>query len=129
MEAESALVKMFNNVWPHLGERERRLVAASEARRIGRCGVSMVSRACGLSRVTITKGLRELDEPPLEPGKARRPGAGRPRVERLDPGLWSSLEEVLRETTMGESDPTLLWTNKSTRQIARELTIGHHPIS
>ncbi|MDR0550341.1 MAG: ISAzo13 family transposase [Deltaproteobacteria bacterium] len=129
MDAETALVKMFNNVWPHLGERERRLVAASEARRIGRSGVSMVSRACGLSRVTITKGLRELDEPPLEPGKARRPGAGRPRVERLDPGLWSSMEEILRDTTKEESDPALLWTNKSTRQIARELTLSRHPIS
>ncbi|MDR1606968.1 MAG: ISAzo13 family transposase [Deltaproteobacteria bacterium] len=129
METESALIKMFNHVWPHLGERERRLVAASEARRIGRCGVSMVSRACGLSRVTITKGLRELDEAPLEPGKTRRPGAGRPRVERLDPGLWSSLNEALRETTLEETEPALLWTNKSTRQIARELTIGRHPIS
>ncbi|MDR1872121.1 MAG: ISAzo13 family transposase [Deltaproteobacteria bacterium] len=129
MEAENALIKMFNNVWPHLGERERRLVAASEARRIGRRGVSMVSRACGLSRVTITKGLRELDEPPLEPGKARRPGAGRPRVERVDPELWTSLEDLLKETTKEDSDPALFWTSKSTRQIARELTGARHPVS
>ncbi|MDR2140177.1 MAG: ISAzo13 family transposase [Deltaproteobacteria bacterium] len=128
MDAETALIKMFNNVWPHLGERERRLVAASEARRIGRCGISMVSRACGLSRVTITKGLRELDEAPLEAGKTRKPGAGRPRMERLDPALWSSLEEVLGETRRGQTDPALLWTSKSTRQIARELTGGRHPI-
>jgi hypothetical protein len=128
METELALWKMFNNVWPHLGERERRLVAASEARRIGRKGISMVSRACGLSRVTITKGIR-LDEAPLPFGKTRRAGAGRPRVERVDPGIWSSLDSLLRQTTDTENDPALLWTTKSTRKLAQELTERRHRIS
>ena len=52
------LSAMFVDVWPHLGERERRIVAAAEARRFGRGGVTAVSRASGLSRVTITKGLK-----------------------------------------------------------------------
>ncbi|MDR1167019.1 MAG: ISAzo13 family transposase [Deltaproteobacteria bacterium] len=129
IETETALTKMFNNVWPHLGERERRLIAASEAKRIGRRGISMVSRACGLSRVTITKGIKELDEAPLEPGKTRRSGAGRPRVERVDPGIWLSLEDLLRETTQGEAEPPLLWTCKSTRRLAQELTAARHRIS
>ena len=130
METESALSKMFTNVWPHLGERERRLVAASEARRIGRKGISMVSRACGLSRVTITKGIKELDEAPLAPGKIRRSGAGRPRVERVDPGIRGSLEELIREDACGsESEPVILWTIKSTRRLAHELTAAQHRIS
>ncbi|MDR2611724.1 MAG: ISAzo13 family transposase [Deltaproteobacteria bacterium] len=128
-DTENALSKMFSNVWPHLGERERRLVAAGEAKRIGRRGISMVSRACGLSRVTITKGIKELDEAPLEPGKTRRAGAGRPRVERADPGIWNSLEDLLRETVRGETDPPLIWTCKSTRCLAQELTASHHRIS
>jgi hypothetical protein len=89
----------------------------------------MVSRACGLSRVTITKGIKELDEAPLEPGKTRRSGAGRPRVERVDPGIWASLEELIKETTKNEVDPPLLWTCKSTRYLAQELTAAHHRIS
>ncbi|MDR1546720.1 MAG: ISAzo13 family transposase [Deltaproteobacteria bacterium] len=129
METELALNKMFNNVWPHLGERERRLVAASEARRIGRRGISMVSRACGLSRVTITKGLKELDEAPLAPGKTRRAGAGRPRVEKVDPGIWRSLDGLMRETTCQETCPALLWSVKSTRRLAQELTADGHRIS
>jgi hypothetical protein len=128
-ETEISLTKMFTNVWPHLGERERRLVAAGEAKRIGRRGISMVSRACGLSRVTITKGIKELDEAPLEPGKTRRAGAGRPRVERVDPGIQASLEELMKETTRGEAEPPLLWTCKSTRYLAQELTAAHHRIS
>jgi hypothetical protein len=127
METESALSRMFTNVWPHLGERERRLVAASEARRIGRKGISMVSRACGLSRVTITKGIKELDEAPLAPGKVRRSGAGRPRVERVDPGIRGSLEALIREDS--GLDPPILWTLKSTRRLAVELTAAQHRIS
>jgi hypothetical protein len=129
METETALSKMFMNVWPHLGERERRLVAAGEAKRIGRRGISMVSRACGLSRVTITKGIKELDEAPLEPGRTRRAGAGRPRVERADPGIWDSLDALMRETTKDEPSPPLLWTCKSTRCLSQELTAALHRIS
>jgi hypothetical protein len=129
MDTEVSLSRMFNNVWPHLGERERRLVAASEARRIGRRGISMVSRACGLSRVTITKGIKELDEAPLAPGKTRRSGAGRPRVERVDPGIWSCLDQLMRDCAEADSAPNLLWTIKSTRCLAQELTDAQHRIS
>jgi hypothetical protein len=103
-------------------------VAASEARRIGRRGISIVSRACGLSRVTITKGIKELDEAPLAPGKTRRSGAGRPRVERVDPDIWACLEELLHESA-ASSSPNILWTVKSTRKLAQELTESHHRIS
>jgi hypothetical protein len=54
----------FDGIWPHLDERAKRLMAASEARQLGYGGVSEVSRACGLSRVTITKALAELDSAP-----------------------------------------------------------------
>ena len=66
-------------LWPHLNERSRRMLAATEALGIGYGGVSLVSRACGLSRVTITKGISELAEPPLPENP--RPSAGRWPVE------------------------------------------------
>ena len=56
----TALKQKVALLWPHLDERARRLFAASEARQLGHGGVSLVSRACGLSRVTITKGVEEL---------------------------------------------------------------------
>jgi hypothetical protein len=64
-----ALQQKVALLWPHLDERARRLFAASEARELGHGGVSTVSRACGLSRVTITKGLRELESSPLPAGR------------------------------------------------------------
>jgi hypothetical protein len=45
----------FRAIWPHLDERTRRLTAASEAKALGRGGVSLVSRAGGLSRKAIPK--------------------------------------------------------------------------
>ena len=77
MAQTDAMTQRGAHIWPHLDERARRMFAANEAREIGYGGVTTVSRACGLSRVTITKGLQELDAAPLAPGRVRRPGAGR----------------------------------------------------
>ncbi|MDR3221341.1 MAG: ISAzo13 family transposase, partial [Candidatus Accumulibacter sp.] len=38
---------------PRLDERSRRLVAAAEARSLGRGGIAAVSRASGLSQATV----------------------------------------------------------------------------
>ena len=104
-------------------------MAANEARAMGHGGVSAVSRACGLSRVTITKGMRELDEPPLPPGRIRRAGAGRPSLEALDPELTTALEMLVEPLARGDPESPLRWTNKGTRALAAELTAQRHPIS
>jgi hypothetical protein len=125
----SLLARKFAPIWAHLDERARRMVAANEARALGRGGVSAVSRACGLSRVTITKGIRELDEPPLPEGRVRRAGAGRPSLLTLDPELSVALEDLVEPVARGDPESPLRWTNKSTRTLAAELTALRHPIS
>ena len=75
MVSMRALKKKLRQMWPHLNERSRRMVAAAEAVQIGYGGVSLISRACGLSRVTITKGIGELAAAPLSEDRVRRPGA------------------------------------------------------
>jgi len=119
----------FAEVWPHLDERARRILAASEARQLGYGGVSTVSRACGLSRVTITKAMGELDAPPLTPGRIRRAGGGRPDLVTLDPALPDALEGLVEPLTRGDPESPLRWTSKSTRTLAAELTAGDHPVS
>jgi hypothetical protein len=116
-------------LWPHLDERARRLFAASEARQLGHGGVSLVSRACGLSRVTITKGLHELEEPPLPAGRVRRPGGGRPSLVVRDPALLHRLEALVEPLMRGDPESPLRWTSKSTRGLAAELAAQHYPIS
>jgi hypothetical protein len=44
------------------------MVAANEAMHDGYGGISRISRACGLSRGTITKAIRELGEDPIAAG-------------------------------------------------------------
>jgi hypothetical protein len=116
-------------LWPHLDERARRLFAASEARSLGHGGVSLVSRVCGLSRVTITKGLRELDEAPLPAGRIRRVGAGRPPIVVSDPDLADRLEALVEPLSRGDPESPLRWTSKGTRVLAAQLTEEGHPVS
>jgi hypothetical protein len=64
-------------------ERSRRLFVGFLARLHGRGGVSFFSRVTGMSRNTVLRGQRELQQAPLVPiGRLRQPGAGRPRVEK-----------------------------------------------
>jgi len=119
----------FALIWPHLDERARRMMAANEARQLGHGGVSKISRACGLSRVTITKGMRELRDLPLTPGRIRRPGGGRATLLRLDPDLPRRLEGLVEPLARGDPESPLRWTSKSTRALAEELTAQHHPVS
>ncbi len=105
------------------------MLAANEALQEGYGGISRVSRACGLSRVTITKGIDELDEAPIAPGRIRRPGAGRRRLLVRDPELPRVLEALVEPLTRGDPESPLRWTCKSTRTLAAELTRQHHPVS
>ncbi|MCK6633253.1 MAG: ISAzo13 family transposase [Fimbriimonadaceae bacterium] len=121
--------KRITAIWAHLDERGRRLFAANEARQLGYGGVSRVSRACGLSRVTIAKGMSELDADPLAPGRVRRPGAGRPSLVTIDPELPIALEKLVEPLARGDPQSPLRWTLKSTRTLAAELARQHHLVS
>ena len=119
----------MSRIWPHLNERSRRMLAATEAMEIGYGGVTRVGRACGLSRVTITKGIAELTASPLSEERIRRPGGGRQKLILRDPKLPGLLESFVEPLTRGDPESPLRWTCKSTRTLARELTKQKHPIS
>jgi hypothetical protein len=105
------------------------MLAAAEATQLGYGGVSLVSRACGLSRVTITKGISELTAPPVEKDRVRRPGGGRWKLTDQDPKLPDLLESLVEPLARGDPESPLRWTCKSTRTLAQELTGRRHPIS
>lgn len=125
------LRRKFRAVWPHLDERTRRITAASEAMSWGRGGVTLVHRACGLSRQAIARGMRELtgDRGPLAPGRMRRPGAGRKPITATDPRLLPALEAMIEGQTRGDPETPLRWICKSTRTMARQLSRHRHPVS
>ncbi len=113
---------------PQLNERQRRAFAASEARTFGRGGIAAAARACGLAENTVRKGLRELSEEPLEAGRVRKAGAGRPAVEDSNPELLDALRVLVVSDTRGDPERVLLWTSKSSRNLAAELTEQGHPV-
>lgn len=120
----------FRAVWPLLDERAWRLMAASEAMSLGHGGVSLVSRACALSRKTILKGIREIEHQAILPsGRIRRPGAGRRAVTQVDPTLVDTLEGMLVDDPLGDPASPLRWTCKSTRTLAAALARRRHPVS
>ncbi|MEK7329722.1 MAG: ISAzo13 family transposase, partial [Candidatus Eisenbacteria bacterium] len=72
------LRRKYRSLRAEMDERMRRQWAATEARDLGWGGVTAVAQATGMSRVTITAGLRELRQPAkqraLEATRVRRPG-------------------------------------------------------
>jgi hypothetical protein len=128
---EDSLAQKFADLWPHLNERQRRLVVGAEAKSLGRGGVTMAARAAGVSRPTVQKALAELAQPPeaMVPQRSRRAGGGRKRAVDLDPGLVGALEALVDPESRGDPESPLRWTTKSTRQLADALSAAGHPVS
>ena len=125
--------RKYTALAPEMNERSRRQWAACEARDLGYGGVSLVSRATGISRPTISVGLQELNLPKrqreTEAARVRRTGGGRHRVTYHDPDLIAALESLVEPLTRGDPESPLRWTCKSTRKLAEELTRISHPVS
>ena len=115
-----------------LTERSRRLWAASEARALGHGGIALVEEATGISRSTITRGMREIESGrghDLPPERARRPGGGRKRTTETDPSLLEDLDSLVDPMTRGDPESPLLWTSKSVRKLAEALQALDHDVS
>jgi transposase len=113
-----------------LDERGMRRWVAAEALSLGRGGTAAVSRATGIAESTIRRGRRELAcEERLEPGRVRRPGAGRKPLTETDPTLLGDLEQLVDEGSRGDPEAPLRWTAKSLRNLAAELRGQGHQIS
>jgi transposase len=112
----------YSSLFSELDERGRRRWAATEALSLGRGGITAVAAATGLSDRTIRNGIEEIAATAsLNPGRQRRPGAGRPPREAEQPGLSETLEALIEPATRGDPMSPLRWTCKSTRTLSREL--------
>ncbi len=130
MKDAAAIAARFKALTPVLDERTRRLLAAAESQVIGRGGISMVSKAVGISRPVIRQGVAELRDPSLlAAGRIRREGAGRKKAVEKDGSMKSDLEGLLESTTRGDPEAPLRWTCKSVRQLTAELKRGKHEVS
>lgn len=124
---DDATVTKINKFLPLLNEAQKRLYLASEAEALGHGGITSISNATGVSRVTITAGIKELDEgkyqgvPGEEGTRIRKEGAGRKPIEESQPGVTAALESIMDENTFGDPQSLLKWTTKSLRNLEKEM--------
>ena len=126
---ESALTRRWLDLRNHLDERSRRLWLAAEARSLGYGGTAFVAAVTKVAKDTISDGIGELagEAPPA--GRVRRAGAGRRRVEQVDPDLPAVLDALVEPVTRGDPESPRRWTAKSLNTLAGELTAAGHPVS
>jgi transposase len=111
-----------------LNERQWRLYVATEARQLGKGGISQIAREAGVSRKTIRKGIRELEAGALyQPGeRLRKQGGGRKKRTAKDATLRADLEEMLEPK--GDPESLVRWTSKSVSKLRRTLSSQGHQI-
>ncbi len=130
MDDSAGVRDRFKSLESVLDERSRRLLAAAESKAWGPGGISVVSRATGVSRQVIRQGLKELSQAPAHPvGRIRRPGGGRKKAKQKDPTLVADLEKLVEPTTRGHPETCLRWTCNSVRKLAEDLNQMGHRVS
>src|ERR1035441_5915457 len=94
---DKQLHHQLNLLLSHLSEQQRRWGAAYEAKHLGWGGQTLVSLITGMSRVSIVRGQRELDEELQQrpSGRARVPGGG--RHPKLTENHLKVLEKLLSQ--------------------------------
>src|SRR5580658_3011372 len=109
-EVVRVLAAKFEAVFPHLDERQRRLLMGAEARALGHGGIRVVALAAGVREATVSLGVGELDSGAAPLGRARKAGGGRKRLADLDPGLRPALLALVDPVTRGDPESPLRWT-------------------
>jgi Rhodopirellula transposase DDE domain len=127
-ETGQVLAAKLAAIFPHLDERQRRLLMGAEARALGHGGIRLVARAAGVREATVSLGVSELDSGAEPLGRARRSGGGRKRAADLDPELGPALLALVEPEERGDPMSPLRWTTKSTRNLAAELTRQGHRV-
>jgi hypothetical protein len=121
IQAKYSLISLF------LKGQLRRLWLAAEAAVIGRGGITLVSSATGLSKATISAGLRELrGRKPVTPrGAAAKRG---PKfIEDKNPLVEADLKLLLEDETAGNPMNGKKWQRSSVRKLSARLKeLGHH---
>ena len=122
MGQNPSVKQRYEALSPFLDERQRRLMAGTEAAAIGYGGISAVSRATGVCRDTVRRGLAELNaEADEDPARVRKPGGGRKQAKDEQPGLLDALRELIEPNTRGDPDSALRWVSKGVRKLSAAL--------
>jgi transposase len=124
--------ELIDTMLPILNERQRRFFLAKQAAIIGYGGITEISNYTGVSRQTITNGIKELNEGTdnfTDTNRSRRPGGGRKNISEQYPEIEQTITGLIERHTKGNPESSLLWTSKSIRNIKAALEIQGITIS
>lgn len=102
MANDQELERKFATILPCLDERQRRLLAAAEARSLGYGGIPRVSKPSGLSRPTTQAALMRRDTPVLPSDRVRGLGGGRKKARDTNPAILAALETRIAPEARGD---------------------------
>jgi len=135
-QVAEAVAHRYALLRPHLDERQRRLLLGAEAAGLGRGGVKVVAGATGAHPDTVARGKREVEGDRGQHGadqvaaqRVRAPGGGRKKLSESDPQLTAELKALVDPQTRGDPMSLLVWTTKSTKNLAQALTALGHQVS
>jgi hypothetical protein len=124
---ELTLQQRCKNLCDLLPEHHRRLYAGTLASSLPHGGVTKVSRDLGISRKTVSKGVRESAELGSSIGVApttriRKPGGGRKDLLMLGPAIGEAFDAVVDSCTAGDPmNEAVKWVSMTRKQIAKAM--------
>jgi transposase len=123
MQSDEIIKTRIEAVLPILNEHQKRVYLAAEAKSYGWGGKSKIAKFSSVSRKTITKGVRELQEEEniSKQDRIRKKGGGRKKLTDHDPKLLQTIEDIVSPHTLGNPMNPLIWTSKSLRKISKTL--------
>jgi transposase len=85
-------------------------------------GISLVSQATKISRITIKKGIKEVEAESENGPRIRKKGGGRKKISDQTNGVMlQEIEKLIDPETKGNPESSLRWTSKSVTKLADEL--------
>jgi transposase len=110
-------------ILPQLDEKQRRLYLAAEVQSMGHGGLKAVHELTGVSKTTIIKGQKELEEGcGKDSERIRKSGGGRKPVIQTHKNIKDEIEKIIGNSSFGNPEKVILWTAKILRNIENALS-------
>lgn len=116
-ELRGKLKIKLSGIFAFFNEKQRRLLAGTEAASIGYGGIKILSDVTGMDRKTVRRGINDLKKN-RDYDRVRARGGGRKKITEQKPEVKKIIEELIEPDTRGDPESSLRWTCKSVRNIA-----------
>lgn len=131
MANRSEILRRWRLLSPYLNRRQRTLWAAAEAEAIGYGGCVLLSNVTGISKQTISAGMRKLRLTKMASAgsliRVQRSGrVGRKLAELKDPDIEPALERMLSDEVAGDPMGCQKWVRSSLRHLSKHLKEQGH---